>query len=223
MKKLLYKNRKLKLIYFNSKDFESGALKLDELKKFDGVLVPGGFGVNGVEGIISAIQYVRKHKIPYLGLCYGMQLAVIEYARHVAGIKGAHTREVEPEGKALVIDVMPEQEELIAKQNLGGTMRLGAYKCNLKDGTHARKAYGARQIVERHRHRYEVNPEYIEKLEAAGMIFSGTSPDGRLMEIAELPKSEHPFFLGTQFHPEFLARPLAPHPLFTAFLRACKK
>ncbi len=216
-------NRKLKLIYFNSKDFESGALKLDELKKFDGVLVPGGFGVNGVEGIISAIQYVRKHKIPYLGLCYGMQLAVIEYARHVAGIKGAHTREVEPEGKALVIDVMPEQEELIAKQNLGGTMRLGAYKCNLKDGTHARKAYGARQIVERHRHRYEVNPEYIEKLEAAGMIFSGTSPDGRLMEIAELPKSEHPFFLGTQFHPEFLARPLAPHPLFTAFLRACKK
>lgn len=215
-------NVRPKLTYFNSKDFESGALRLDVLKKYDGVLVPGGFGTNGVEGIIHAIQYARVHKIPYFGLCYGMQLAVIEYARHVAGVKDAHTREVRPHGTALVIDVMPEQRALLATQNYGGTMRLGAYPCVLKDKTVARAAYGEKHITERHRHRYEVNPEYVERLTKAGLVFSGTSPDGRLMEIAELPKTKHPFFLATQFHPEFLARPLTPHPLFTAFIKATK-
>lgn len=215
-------NIKLKLVYVNSKDFESRKLKLDILKKFDGVLVPGGFGTTGVEGIISAIGYARTHKIPYFGLCYGMQLAVIEYARHVAGIRGAHTREIEVRGKELVIDVMDDQKEKLENKAYGGTMRLGTYPCVLQHGTIARKAYGKERIYERHRHRYEVNPEYIAQLESAGLKFSGVSPDKRLMEIAELPTKVHPFFLGTQFHPEFLARPLAPHPLFTAFLKAAK-
>lgn len=215
-------NLKVKLTYLNSKDFESGKLALSELKKYDGVLVPGGFGATGVEGIISAITYVRKHKIPYFGLCYGMQLAVIEYARNVAGLPNAHTREITPSGKQLVIDVMHDQKDKIEKQQYGGTMRLGTYPCTLTAGTLARTAYGASLIEERHRHRYEVNPDYVAALQNAGMVFSGTSPDGKLMEIAELPTKVHPFFLATQFHPEFLARPLAPHPLFTAFLKAVK-
>ncbi len=214
---------KLKLTYLNSKDFESKNLKLDVLKKFDGVLVPGGFGATGVEGIISVIGYVRTHKIPYFGLCYGMQLAVVEYARHVAGIRGAHTREIEVRGKELVIDVMDDQKEKLENKAYGGTMRLGTYPCTLLRGTIARKAYGTERIYERHRHRYEVNPEYIAQLEAAGLRFSGVSPDKRLMEIAELPEKVHPFFLATQFHPEFLARPLSPHPLFTAFLKVAKR
>lgn len=213
---------KPRLTYLNSKDFESGKVKLDVLKKFDGVLVPGGFGSTGVEGIISAIGYARRHKIPYFGLCYGMQLAVIEYARHVAGIAGAHTREIEIRGKDLVIDVMDEQKDKLENKAYGGTMRLGTFPCVLIDGTIAKKAYGEQKIFERHRHRYEVNPEYIAQLEGAGLKFSGVSPDKRLMEIVELPTKVHPFFLGTQFHPEFLARPLAPHPLFTAFLKAVK-
>ncbi len=215
-------NLKVTLTYLNSKDFESGKVPLSELKKYDGVLVPGGFGATGVEGIISAIQYVRTHKIPYFGLCYGMQLAVIEYARNVAGLPNAHTREITPSGKQLVIDVMHDQKDKIEKQQYGGTMRLGTYSCTLKTGTLARKAYKAPLVEERHRHRYEVNPDYVSALVNAGMVFSGTSPDGKLMEIAELPTSVHPFFLATQFHPEFLARPVAPHPLFTAFLKAVK-
>ncbi len=213
---------KLHLTYLNSKDFESGKVKLDVLKKFDGVLVPGGFGSTGVEGIISAIGYARRHKIPYFGLCYGMQLAVVEYARNVAGIMGAHTREIEIRGKDLVIDVMDDQKDKLENKAYGGTMRLGTYPCVLIDGTIAKKAYGEQKIYERHRHRYEVNPEYIAQLEGAGLKFSGVSPDKRLMEIAELPTKVHPFFLGTQFHPEFLARPLSPHPLFTAFVKAAK-
>lgn len=215
-------NVKLRLTYLNSKDFESGKEKLDVLKKFDGVLVPGGFGSTGVEGIISAIGYARRHKLPYFGLCYGMQLAVVEYARNVAGIIGAHTREIEIRGKDLVIDVMDDQKDKLENKAYGGTMRLGTYPCILIDGTIAQKAYGEQKIYERHRHRYEVNPEYIAQLEGAGLKFSGVSPDKRLMEIAELPTKVHPFFLGTQFHPEFLARPLSPHPLFTAFLKATK-
>lgn len=216
-------NLKVKLTYLNSKDFESGKVKLTELKKYDGVLVPGGFGATGVEGIISAIGYVRKNKIPYFGLCYGMQLAIIEYARNVARIKNAHTREIDASGKSLVIDVMVDQKERLAKQEYGGTMRLGTYPCVLGAGTIAQKAYGVDKIHERHRHRYEVNSDFIEKLTSAGMVFSGVSPDRKLMEIVELPIKEHPFFLGTQFHPEFLARPLSPHPLFTAFLKASAK
>ncbi|MBU6310869.1 CTP synthase [Patescibacteria group bacterium] len=210
----------LSLTYLNSKDFESGAVKLDTLKKFDGVLVPGGFGSTGVEGIIKAIGYARTHRIPYFGICYGMQLAVIEFARNVAKLRTAHTREIEEHGTELVIDVMDDQKQKLESNAYGGTMRLGTYPCVLLASTIAARAYGETRVFERHRHRYEVNTNYIAQLESAGLVFSGVSPDKRLMEIAELPESEHPFFLGTQFHPEFLARPLSPHPLFTAFLEA---
>ncbi len=207
----------------NSKDFESKKVSLSMLKKYDGVLVPGGFGESGIEGIISAIGFARKEKIPYFGLCYGMQLMVIEYARDVLNLKDANTREINPNSKNLVIDVMEDQKEKIRNHNLGGSMRLGAYPAHLKKGTIAGGSYGCDIISERHRHRYEVNNDYKEILEKAGLVFSGMSPDGKLCEIAELPQSKHPFFLGTQFHPEFKARPLAPHPLFTAFIKACIK
>ena len=218
-------NRKPKIHWLNSKDFEGGTTtqltrRLATLKKYNGIIVPGGFGATGVEGKIKVIQYVRENKIPLLGLCYGMQLAVVEYARNVLGWRDAHTVEINPRTKHPVIDLMPEQKEKMAKNNYGGTMRLGAYPATLKKGTMARVAYGHAEISERHRHRFEVNPEFIPQLEKAGLIFSGTSPDGRLMEIVELPQTKHPFFLATQFHPEFLARPLNPHPLFTAFLKA---
>lgn len=216
-------NLKPKITYLNSKDFEKGKIKLSELKKYDGVLIPGGFGESGIEGKIKVIQYVRENKIPYFGLCYGMQLAVIEYARNVVGIQGAHTREINPKAEHLVIDFMPDQEAKVERANYGGTMRLGAYPCVIRSGTIAEKAYGKNKVTERHRHRYEVNPAYILKLTDAGLKFSGVSPDRRLMEIAELPTSVHPFFLGTQFHPEFLGRPLSPHPLFTAFLKAARR
>ncbi|MDO8590232.1 MAG: CTP synthase [bacterium] len=214
---------KPKLVWINAKEYETGKRKVSELKNYDGVIVPGGFGSNGVEGIISAIKFVREKKIPYLGLCYGMQLAVVEYARHVAGLKGAHTTEVDKETKYPVIDVMEEQKDKIKDGKLGGTMRLGAWPAVLKPKTLAHKAYATNKISERHRHRFEVNPAYIERLNKAGMIFSGMSPDGRLCEIAELSKNAHPFYLSTQFHPEFKARPLSPHPLFTAFIKAIIK
>ncbi len=210
------------LTYINSKNIETGKMKVAELAKYDGILVPGGFGTAGIEGIIKAIQFAREKKIPYFGLCYGMQLAVIEYARHMAGVTGATSREINPEAKDLVIDIMEEQKKLLENKNYGGTMRLGAYPAYLKKGTIARGAYKAEMVSERHRHRYEVNNFYVEKLEKAGLVFSGTSPNGKLMEIAELPKTKHPFFLGTQFHPEFTARPFAPHPLFTEFVKAAK-
>ena len=209
-----------KLSYLNSKDFESGKLPLETLSQCQGVLVPGGFGESGVEGIIQAIGYAREHKIPYFGLCYGMQLAVVEYARSVAGLAGAHTTEIAKDTPHPIIGIMESQRGVLAEGNYGGTMRLGSYPCVLAEGSVAAAAYGKKDIVERHRHRYEVQPQYIELLEKAGLHFSGRSPDGVLMEIAELPQSVHPFFLGTQFHPEFLARPLSPHPLFTAFLKA---
>jgi len=212
---------KVKLTWINSKEYETGVRKISELKNYDGVIVPGGFGESGIEGVIMAIEYARKNKIPYLGLCYGMQLAVIEFCRNVLGWTDAHTAEINPKSSKVVIDIMPEQKKLLAENKYGATMRLGAYPAILKKGTHAYEAYNMENISERHRHRYEVNPEYINEIEKAGMIFSGTSPDGRLMEIVELPKSIHPFFLGTQFHPEFKARPLHPHPLFSAFIKAC--
>lgn len=190
------------------------------LSKYHGIIVPGGFGGRDVEGKIRAIKYAREKKIPFLGLCYGMQLATIEFARNVVGMRGANSTEINKKTKYPVIDVMPEQIEKIQRASFGGTMRLGAYPAILKDGTIARRAYGLGRILERHRHRYEVNPEYIEKLEANGLIFSGRSPNGVLMEIAELPKNRHPFFLGTQFHPELKSRPLSPHPLFREFIKA---
>ncbi len=196
---------------------------LKDLSKYDGIIVPGGFGSRGIEGKIKVIEYARLNKIPYFGLCYGMQLLVIEYARNVLGLKDAHTAEVNSKSKNLVIDVMESQKEKIAMKKLGGSMRLGAYLAHLKKGSVAARAYGSLSISERHRHRYEVNNAYVADLEKKGLVFSGMSPDGNLCEIAELPSGEHPFFLGTQFHPEFKARPLSPHPLFTAFIKACKK
>lgn len=228
------------ITYLNSKDFETGKLKLDELKKYAGILVPGGFGASGVEGKIKVIEYARTKKIPYFGICYGMQLAVIEYARNVLGWKDAHTTEINAKTKHPVIDIMHDQKGHLAEGKYGATMRLGSYPCVLGKGTIADKAYtsagastnmvqsktdltGAKTITERHRHRYEVNSKFVEDLEKAGLVFSGASPDRRLMEIAELPRTVHPFFLGTQFHPEFLARPLSPHPIFTEFIRAAIK
>ncbi len=205
--------------WLNAKDYTQGVPK-GSLEGYDGILVPGGFGETGIEGKINVIEYARTHKVPYFGLCYGMQLMVVEYARHVLGLTGAHTTEIDPATAHPVIDILPEQKELMKKKNYGGTMRLGAYPAELGKGTIARKLYGAEKIEERHRHRYEVNPLYIEKLTHAGLVFSGKSPDGVLMEIAELPQNVHPFFLGTQFHPEFTARPLRPNPLFTGFVKA---
>ncbi|MFA5777891.1 MAG: CTP synthase [Candidatus Paceibacterota bacterium] len=214
-------NKKPIISWLNSTDFEKNPAKLKELKKYDGVVIPGGFGSRGVEGNLSAIKFVRENKIPYFGLCYGMQMIVIEYARNILGLKDANTREVNPSSKNIVIDVMESQKEHLKNNLYGGSMRLGAYKAILRDGTIAKNSYGKKEIFERHRHRYEVNPSFIADLEAKGLVFSGRSPNGHLMEIAELPKNKHPFFLGTQFHPEFLAHPLAPHPLFTAFIKAC--
>ncbi len=216
-----WKDANTKLTWINSKDYEADPKKVEELKDFDGVIVPGGFGESGIEGVLMAIEFVRKNKIPYLGLCYGMQLAVIEYCRNVIGWKDAHTAEINPKSSHVVIDIMPEQKKNLEAGNYGATMRLGAYTAVLKKGTITANAYGATEVSERHRHRYEVNQEYIEQIEKAGLVFSGTSPDGKLMEFAELPKAEHPFFVGTQAHPEFKARPLHPHPLFTAFVTAC--
>ena len=206
--------------WINAKDYEKDPKTVADLKAYDGILVPGGFGETGIEGKIAAIKFARENKIPYLGLCYGMQLMTVEYARNVAGLKDAHTTEINPETPHPVIMILPEQVEKLAKKDFGGSMRLGAYPCDLVEGSIAQKAYGKPSISERHRHRYEVNPEYIERLTKAGLMFSGLSPDRRLMEIAELPKSEHPFMLGTQFHPEMKARPLSPHPLFSAFIKA---
>lgn len=216
-------NVKPDIAWLNAKDYEKNPAKVQELKEYDGIIVPGGFGETGIEGKINAIRFCRENKVPYFGLCYGMQLMTIEYARHVAGIPKAHTTEINPKTADPVIDILPEQKELLAKKDYGGSMRLGAYPCVLKDGTIAREAYGKKEISDRHRHRYEVNPEYIERLEKAGLVFSGQSPDRSLMEIAELPKSVHPFMLGTQFHPELRARPLEPHPLFDAFIAAAIK
>lgn len=208
--------------WLNSQDFENKR-KLDTLKKFQGVIVPGGFGETGIAGKLAAIQYVREKKIPYFGLCYGMQLMVIEYARNVLKIKDANTVEIDAKGLNPVIGLMPEQKKKLEKEEYGASMRLGSFPAYLKKGTLARKLYGKEIVGERHRHRYEVNPEYIEILSSKDLIFSGVSPDKRLMEIAELPLKKHPFFLGTQFHPEFQARPLDPHPLFTGFIKAAMK
>lgn len=200
--------------------YEQGDEALANLRAYDGVVVPGGFGARGVEGKIRVIEYVRTNKIPYFGLCYGMQLAVVEYARHVLGLAEAHTTEVDPKTAAPVITVMESQKKNLVEAKLGGTMRLGGYPAVLAPGSIARRVYGQRIIRERHRHRYEVNPDFIEALTEAGMVFSGRSPDGRLMEIMELAPTTHPFFVGTQFHPEFTSSPLNPHPLFLEFVRA---
>jgi CTP synthase len=217
--------------YVSSHDF-TDKKHLKRLDQFDGVLVPGGFGSTGIEGKLNVIEYVRKKRIPYFGICYGMQLAVLEYAKHVLHLKNASTEEIDPKSDHLVIGVMPDQREKILRGEMGGSMRLGEYETVLKQGSIVAKAYSVSDakkvkgkkedvvITERHRHRYEVNPAYVERLSNKGLVFSGTSPDGALMETMELPEEVHPFFVGVQYHPEFHARPLCPHPLFTAFIKA---
>lgn len=212
---------KPKLTWLNAEEYEKNPKSLSHLSSFDGILIPGGFGSRGVEGKIAAIQYVRTHNIPYLGLCYGMQLAVIEFARHVARMQKANTTEVDPKTPFPVIDMMPDQKDKLLKRDFGGTMRLGEYRCALTRGTVAQQAYGKRSIQERHRHRYELNNEFRDRLEKAGLRVSGTNPERNLVEIIELQK--HPFFVGVQFHPEFKSYPLQPHPLFSAFVRASQK
>lgn len=213
-----YAGVKPKITWLSSQDFESDTCDMNILTKYDGIVIPGGFGETGIEGKLKVIQCARENNIPYFGLCYGMQLLVIEYARNVLGMSDANTVEIDPDSINPIVDVMPDQKNLIKEGKYGGTMRLGDYPAIIKKDTIAYNAYGKKEIVERHRHRYEINPDYVEKLEADGIVFSGTSPDGVLMEIAEIPKNK--FHLGTQFHPEFLARPLSPHPLFDAFIKA---
>ena len=181
----------------------------------DGVLVPGGFGERGTEGKIAAIRYAREQQIPFFGICLGMQLAVVEYARTVLGLAGTMSREFDPDPSHALIELMSEQRTVVDK---GGTMRLGAYPCHLDEGSHARRIYGTATIDERHRHRYEVNPAYHEQLREGGLRISGMSPDGILAEVVEL--EDHPWFVGCQFHPEFKSRPLDPHPLFSSYVKA---
>ncbi len=185
------------------------------LGEVDALLVPGGFGERGTEGKIAAIRYARERGVPFFGICLGMQLAVVEFARHACGLAGAMSREFDADPAHPVIELMNEQHEVTAK---GGTMRLGAYPCLLREDSMVRRIYGTEEIAERHRHRYEVNPAYHERLEAAGLVISGRSPDGKLAEVIELPG--HPWFLGCQFHPEFKSRPVDPHPLFVSFVKA---
>lgn len=215
-----FMRRKPEIHWLNSEEFEKKPENLHKLSDYQGIIVPGGFGARGVEGKIRAIRYARENKIPYLGLCYGMQLAIVEFARSIVGYKNAHTTEVNPKTAHPVIDILPGQKKVIEESKYGATMRLGAYPASLKKGTIAYEAYKEHLISERHRHRYEVNPAFIDRLEKKGLIFSGFSPDRRLMEIMELPKEVHPFFVASQFHPEFKSRPLAPHPLFREFMRA---
>lgn len=186
----------------------------------DGILVPGGFGNRGIEGKIKAIQYAREHKIPFFGICLGMQCAVIEFARHVCGMADANSSEFNPNSTHPVIDLMPEQLDV---KDLGGTMRLGLYPCKVYPDTLTSKAYNAELIYERHRHRYEFNNAFREEIVGKGLVLGGTLPNGRLVEIVELPESEHPWFLGAQFHPEFKSRPTNPHPLFREFVGAAVK
>jgi len=209
------------VVWLDSERYEHDKSLLAELDALDGIIVPGGFGSRGVEGMILTANYAREKKIPYFGLCLGMQILTIAYARNILGLRKANSTEMDANTPDPVIATMADQVEKIKNKNYGATMRLGAYPAILKKGSVAATAYKSSEISERHRHRYEVNPTYIEQLENAGLVFSGRSPSGILMEIAELPKNVHPFYLGTQFHPEFKSRPLSPHPLFNAFVKAC--
>ncbi|EVL28692.1 CTP synthase [Staphylococcus aureus] len=188
------------------------------LADVDGILVPGGFGFRASEGKISAIKYARENNVPFFGICLGMQLATVEFSRNVLGLEGAHSAELDPATPYPIIDLLPEQKDI---EDLGGTLRLGLYPCSIKEGTLAQDVYGKAEIEERHRHRYEFNNDYREQLEANGMVISGTSPDGRLVEMVEIPTND--FFIACQFHPEFLSRPNRPHPIFKSFIEASLK
>ncbi len=194
---------------------------IEQLRAYQGIIVPGGFGSRDIEGKIAAIAFCRVNKIPYFGLCYGMQLAVVEYARNVLGFGDAHTTEVNADTKHPVIHIMPDQQKKLLAKDYGGTMRLGAWECTLKAGSLVRKLYGKSKTSERHRHRYEFNNDFLQSFLTNGMKISGTSPDGKLVEIIEL--KDHPFFIGTQFHPELKSRPINPHPLFMGFVAAASK
>ena len=208
---------KVELDWIDAEEIEQkGAAAI--LAEADGILVPGGFGKRGSEGKIEAVRYAREQKVPYFGLCLGLQCAVIEFARHVCGLKNASSSEFDPAAQYLVIDFLPDQRKMHDK---GGTMRLGAYPCALKVGTKVHQAYGKANISERHRHRYEVNNDYVKVLTEHGLIVSGAAPDGSLVEIIEL--QDHPWFIGTQFHPEYTSRPHKPHPLFAGFIKAAVK
>jgi CTP synthase len=207
--------------WIDSSEFETDSKKVSRLKQYDGIIIPGGFGERGVEGKLKAIQYARENKIPYLGLCYGMQLAVVEFARNVAKIKGAHTAEIDPKTPHPVIDIMEGQDAHLEQETMGATMRLGEYLCDIAPKTLTRKLYNTAQVQERHRHRYEVNNQYREELEKAGLTIAGVNTENNLVEIIEL--ASHPFFIGTQFHPELISHPLDPHPLFKGFVKACQK
>jgi len=204
---------RVKVLWMNSEDFDESLLE-----EADGILIPGGFGERGIEGKIKAITYGRLSQKPTFGICLGMQLMCVELGRNVLNLKDANSTEFDPHTPHPVIDIMEEQKHI---EELGGTMRLGAYPCVLKEGTKVRQIYGKEIIYERHRHRYEFNNAYLEAFERAGVVFSGFSPDGRLVEVIEL--KDHPWFIGCQFHPEFKSKPFDPHPLFVSFIKACKE
>ena len=205
---------RVEITHVDSEQIEKSGVP-DEVKTADGILVPMGFGPRGTEGKIEAVRFAREEKVPFLGICFGMQMAVIEFARHVCGLEGANSQEVDPQAPHLVIDLMTAQRGLTQK---GGTMRLGAYPCAIEDGTLARRIYKRKKVSERHRHRYEFNNVYRTQLEEAGLVCSGVSPDGSLVEMVEL--RDHPFFIASQFHPEFRSRPADCHPLFRGFVKA---
>jgi len=205
------------ILWINSEDMEKGR-NLELLKQVDGLVVPGGFGYRGIEGKIVAARHARKHNVPYLGLCLGMQVMVIELARHALQSDEVNSTEFDPHVRHPVIDLMPDQQSVV---NMGGTMRLGIYPCHLTPGTLAAQAYGEEVVHERHRHRFELNNAYRDILARQGMVFSGLSPDRRLVEIVEM--DDHPWMVGSQFHPEFTSRPTRPHPLFKAFIAAAKE
>lgn len=219
-------NRKPVINWIDAEEFDPTQNKnyrrnLGKIKKMNGVIVPGGFGSRGVEGKIKAIEFCRKNKIPFLGLCYGLQLAVIEFARNACGMKNAHTTEIDEKTTYPVIHTMPDQMVNIRERRMGGSMRLGAYSCRLTPGTRSFKAYKGGDsglISERHRHRYEVNNDFRKEFEKKGLVISGVNPERNLVEIIEL--ADHPFFMASQFHPEFKSRPLDAHPLFSAFMKA---
>lgn len=221
-----------KIHWFVADELKPNSEASNDLMKMDGIIIPQGWGSRGSEGKISAIKIARENKIPYLGLCYGMQMAVVEFARDILGLKDANSEEINPKSKNPVIHLMEDQKKNVEEKNFGGTIRLGGYPCKVKEGTllnslykkFANELYDKLPVViERHRHRYEFNNEYRKQLEEAGLILSGSSPDGMLIEAIELPKSVHPFFVGTQYHPELKSRFLAPHPLFLGFIDACLK
>lgn len=209
--------RKPKISWLSAEKYEKNPASVKELRKYDGIIIPGGFGIRGIEGKIKAIEFCRKNKIPFLGLCLGMQLAVIEFARNICKLKNASSAEFS-DCKEPVIDVMPEQKVLLKEKKYGGTMRLGAYNCKITSKTISSRAYKSAVVSERHRHRYELNNDYRKVLEENGLIMAGVNPEKDLVEIIEI--KNHPFFVATQFHPEFKSRPLKPHPLFREFIKA---